>query len=131
MNAAAKAGAAYFAIAFAMAFALGSLRVLFVAPRVGAFGAVLIEVPIMLAVSWLVCGWILRKIDVPGFIGARLMMGAVAFALLMAAEFALGVYGFGKPLGEIIASFAELPAQLGLAGQVAFALMPVLRLMVR
>jgi hypothetical protein len=131
LSAAAKAGAAYFAIAFAIAFVLGALRVLFVAPRASELGAVLIEVPIMLTVSWLVCGWILRKIDVPGSIGTRLMMGVVAFALLMAAEFALGVYGFGRPAGEILASFAELPVQLGLAGQVGFALMPVLRLMVR
>ncbi len=131
MIALAKAGAAYFAIVFAIAFVLGALRVLAVAPRVGELGAVLIEVPIVLAVSWFVCGWILRRIYVPGSIGVRLTMGAVAFALLMAAELALGVYGFGRPVGEIIGSFAELPAQLGLAGQVGFALMPVLRMAVR
>jgi hypothetical protein len=129
--AAAKAGAAYFAIAFAIAFALGSLRVLVVAPQVGELAAVLIEVPIMLAVSWFVCGWILRRNDVPGSIGARLAMGAVAFALLMAAEFALGIYAFGKSAGEIVASFALLPAQLGFAGQVGFALMPVVRAVAR
>lgn len=131
LYAAAKAGGAYFAIAFAIAFVLGSLRVLFVAPRVGEFGAVMIEVPIMLTVSWLVCGWILRRIDVPSSIGVRLVMGAVAFALLMAAEFALGIYGFGRTAGEIVSSFARLPGQLGLAGQVGFALMPALRLIVR
>lgn len=129
--AAAKAGAAYFAVAFAIAFVLGALRVLVVAPQVGELAAVLIEVPIMLAVSWFVCGWILRRHDVPGSIGARLTMGAVAFALLMAAEFALGIYGFGKTAGEIVASFALLPAQFGLAGQVGFALMPVLRAVAR
>lgn len=131
MHAAARAGAAYFAIAFAIAFVLGSLRVLFVAPRVGEFGAVLIEVPIMLTVSWLLCGWILSRIAVPGSIGVRLAMGAVAFVLLMAAEFALGIYGFGRTAGEIVSSFAGQPAQLGLAGQVGFALMPALRLIVR
>ncbi len=131
MQEAAKAGVAYFAIAFAIAFVLGALRVLFVAPRVGEFAAVLIEVPIMLTVSWLVCGWVLNRIAVPASIGARLAMGAVAFALLMAAEFALGIYGFGNTAGEIVSSFARLPAQLGLAGQVGFALMPVLRLIVR
>ncbi|NOT39848.1 MAG: hypothetical protein HOP13_05085 [Alphaproteobacteria bacterium] len=126
-----KAAAAYFAIAFAIAFVLGTLRVLFVAPRVGELGAVLIEVPIMLAVSWLVCSWVLSRIAVPASIGARLVMGAVAFTLLMAAEFALGVYGFGMTAGEIVSSFARLPGQLGLSGQVGFALMPVLRLFVR
>ncbi|MFM9862239.1 MAG: hypothetical protein ACKVRO_01415 [Micropepsaceae bacterium] len=131
MHEAAKAGVAYFAIAFAIAFVLGALRVLFVAPRVGEFGAVLIEVPIMLTVSWLVCGWVLNRIAVPASIGARLVMGAVAFALLMAAEFALGIYGFGNTAGEIVSSFARPPGQLGLAGQVGFALMPTLRLIAR
>ena len=131
MSAAVRAGAAYFAIVFAIAFVLGSLRVLFVAPRVGELGAVLIEGPIILAVSWVVCGWVLQRIDVPASAGARVTMGAVAFALLMAAEFVLGVYGFGRSVGEILASFAELPAQVGLAGQVGFALIPLVRSLLR
>jgi hypothetical protein len=73
----------------------------------------------------------LSRIAVPASIGARLAMGAVAFTLLMAAEFALGVYGFGMTAGEIVSSFARLPGQLGLAGQVGFALIPALRLSVR
>ena len=46
------AGAAYFAVVFATGFALGVVRVLVTAPRLGETGAVLLEVPIILAASW-------------------------------------------------------------------------------
>jgi hypothetical protein len=54
-------------------------------------------------------------------------MGAGAFALLIAAETALGVYGFGRRLGAQVATYRSLPGGVGLAAQLLFALFPLLR----
>jgi hypothetical protein len=78
---------AYFAPVFAAAFAFGALRVMLIAPAVGAFAAVAIEVPLILALSWLIAGRVLRRW--PMAPGAALGTGALAFLILMLAEFAL------------------------------------------
>ena len=51
---AAAAGDAYFALVFAAGFLLGSIRVLIIIPRSGEAVVVGLELPIMLAVSWIV-----------------------------------------------------------------------------
>ena len=53
-----KAAASYFAIVFVIAFALGDdFEFLLVAPRFGAVAAVSLEVPLLLAVSWVTASW--------------------------------------------------------------------------
>jgi uncharacterized membrane protein len=47
-----KARAMYFVVVFSIAFVLGTIRVLLVAPRLGETIAVMIEAPLILAVSW-------------------------------------------------------------------------------
>jgi hypothetical protein len=54
-----KAAIGYFAVVFGMGFLLGTLRVLHIAPRLGEEFAVLIELPLMLAISWVACSWII------------------------------------------------------------------------
>jgi len=79
MRTAIKAGLAYFAIVFTVAFLLGILRVFAVAPRLGETGAVLAEVPIILSASRLACGWLVRRLGASDR-GIRLAMGGTAFA---------------------------------------------------
>ena len=74
-----KAGIAYFAIIFAAGFMLGTIRVLLLIPRIGETWAVLAELPVMMMLSWFVCGWLLRRFGVPRDWGNRLRMGGVAF----------------------------------------------------
>ena len=62
---AAWAGLAYFGIVFATGFALGTLRVLAVTPRLGENAAVLLELPIILTLSWVACRWLISRFDVP------------------------------------------------------------------
>jgi hypothetical protein len=51
-------------------------------------------------------------------------MGVLAFALLMLAECALAVTMMGQAPAQWLADLRQPHALLGLAGQVAFALMP-------
>ena len=87
MRRAAWAGCLYFVIGFLAGFMLGVLRVLVLAPRLGTTGAVLIELPVILLIAWVACRSLTTRLRVPPEPGARLIMGALAFALLLVAEF--------------------------------------------
>jgi hypothetical protein len=121
------AGALYFAVIFALGFILGTIRVLLIAPRLGEAGAVLVELPIMLMASWIACGWVLRRLRVGLGFETRLTMGGVAFALLMLAEVGVSVFAFGRTPAEHLATYRSASALLGLAAQLIFAAMPLLR----
>lgn len=127
MAAALRAGSVYFAVMFALGFVLGTIRVVLLAPGLGAMTATLIELPVMLAASWFVCRWAVARWRVPWRPGARLAMGALAFALLIAAEVVLGTLGFGRSVGEQIAAMLSPEGLAGLAGQLLFALFPLAR----
>ncbi len=116
----------YAAVVFAVGFVLGSVRVLVSAPRLGDLAATLLELPVMLAVSWAACGAALRRFDIAGRSEAA-GMGLCAFALLMAAELILSVFGFGRTLGQHFSAYATAAGAIGLAGQVAFGIMPLVR----
>ncbi|MCA3437831.1 MAG: hypothetical protein INF48_11000 [Rhodobacter sp.] len=120
----------YVAAVFAMAFALGTLRVLLVAPRLGELAAVALEVPVVLCLSWLVAGRVLRRWPLTGR-GQRLAMGGLAFVCLMALELIVATGLLGRPLDGVLAAMATLPGLVGLAGQIGFALVPALRGQVR
>ncbi|WP_050927855.1 hypothetical protein [Aestuariivita boseongensis] len=117
----------YFGIVFAAGFVLGTLRVFFLAPMTGELVAVLLEVPVILAISWWAAGVATRNRPHLATPSARLNIGAIAFLGLMVAEASLAI-----ALGGTLAGFLEglqTPAGLaGLAGQLLFALFPWLRL---
>jgi hypothetical protein len=102
-------------------------RVVAVAPQLGAFGATLIELPLMLAASWVTCRWTMRRFEVPERLAARLVVGGLAFALLIGAEILLGITAFSRTWPEQMQAFITPEGLTGLAAQVAFALMPAIR----
>jgi hypothetical protein len=126
MRVALRAGVVYFSVVFSAAFILGVLRVSLVVPRIGALRAVALELPILLAISWIVCGWVLRRFAPAGEPGARAAIGLTAFVLLMLAEVTLAI-ATGGTLTSFLASLATPEGALGLSGQGIFALMPLLR----
>lgn len=115
-------GAAYVVAVFAAGFVLGVLRTWMLAPLLGALGAVLVELPVILTIAWLVCARVLRRWPLSAPSGAA--MGAVAFVLLMLAEAGLSMLLADRSLTEHLALYAQLSKQVGLAGQLAFAVFP-------
>jgi hypothetical protein len=116
-------GLNYFLIVFTFAFCMGVARVLLVAPRLGPMAAVLIEVPILIAVSWFVSRYLLRN-SVLSLLQLALM-GLTAFILTMASEALLAEFLQGNSVAAWAASLATSIGLLGLAGQIIFALMPI------
>ena len=110
---------------FAAGFLLGAFRVLWLAPRLGPTAAVALELPLILAVAWIACRR--TATSVPTTPRARLAMGGIAFLLLMAAEALIGT-AFGRGLAAQIRELTSAAGLLGLAGQIAFALFPLLQL---
>lgn len=118
-----RAAASYWAVVFALGFVLGTARVLWVIPRVGLVPATLIELPLILAASWFAAGWLVRRFALKAG-GEALAAGALAFAILMAAECALAGVLTGQTPAQWLTGLRQPHALLGLAGQVVFALMP-------
>jgi hypothetical protein len=123
----AAAGAVYVLAVFAIAFAIGSVRVLWIAPRLGALVAVILEVPVVLATSWGLCRWCTRRFEIRADVRSRVAMGSVAFALLMLVEFAVAVGAFGESPAGYAAKFGTAPGVVGLLGQVGFAAVPLVQ----
>ncbi len=128
MSTAARAGAAYFALVFLVGFVLGILRVMIAIPRWGELIGTLIELPVILTACWLICGWVLSRFKVAERWPARVLMGAVAFALLMLAELLLSLTLLGQSIDVHFAGYLTLLGMLGLTGQVLFALFPLFKL---
>ena len=120
------AGVTYFAIVFAAGFALGTVRVLLLVPPFGELPAALLELPIMLGISWLVCAKVIARYQVRPRITPRLTMGVVAFSLLMLAELALSLTLFSRSMNDFAHALATPHGMIGLAGQILFGLMPVI-----
>ncbi len=123
------AGAAYFAPVFSLGFLLGMARTLFVpeAPGGGRLLGVLIELPVMLAASWFLCGAVIRRLGVAPALTARALMGGFAFLLLLIAELLVGMLLLGRSAQEHFALYRDSSHALGLAAQIAFAGMPLVR----
>jgi hypothetical protein len=125
MKNAIRAGGVYFAIVFACAFAVGTVRVLLVAPRTGATAAVILEAPILLAISWFTSRWCVRRWAAPNTLIDRMVMGATGFALLVVVEAGVAALVFHRPLHDQIITLGSPAGMIGLAAQIGFALMPL------
>ena len=126
LRAAFWAGFAYTLGVFVFAFAVGTIRVTLVAPRLGTLLAVIIEAPIVLAVSWQVSLWCTRRFNVSRNSRARILMGAAAFAVLMLLElgFSVLVLVFDETVSHYFAKYTSTPGVIGLVMQGCFATLP-------
>ena len=120
-----KAGATYFAIVYLAGFVLGTVRVLLVVPRVGELTAVLLETPLILAVSWTGSRWCVDRFAVPQKASPRVVMGSSALVLLLLGELGVSLFAFGRPWADTLAAFRSPPGLIGLSAQGVFALLPL------
>lgn len=121
-----KAASFYFALVFGAGFVLGTVRVLWIVPRLGARPAELAESPVMLVVSFFAARWVVRRLSLPSASAVRLGAGLMALGFLVAAELAVVFWLRRLTLGEYIATRDAASGTLYLASLVAFALMPLL-----
>ena len=120
---------------FAVGFALGVIRILWLVPLVGEVDAVLIELPIMVLFCWYLSkqcllAWYCCKVclvwqddhtDV-------ITLGITAFATLLGLEGFLAVTLLHKTLGEIEEDIASTKGNLGLAAQMLASSFPMIQL---
>ena len=121
-----KAGALYFVAVFGAGFVLGSVRILWVAPQLGARMAELLEVPLMLAVTTVAARWVVRKFVVPSSPSKRLGMGVIALSLMLVAEFSLAFWIRGLSIGEYLAGRDPVAGTVYYMMLGVFAAMPLL-----
>ena len=125
-----RAGALYFIVVFIAGFILGTLRELVLVPMAGRTIGVVIELAIMLTVSWIVCGRIIRRLRVASDRNGRIVMGASAFVLLILAEFGFTHFFLGWSASEFFSGFVSFGGALGLLAQIAFGVFPFLQMRV-
>jgi hypothetical protein len=80
-----KAGVLYFALVFGAGFVLGTIRTLWIVPRLGTRMSELTETPVMLVITILAARWTVLRLAVPSVPTARLGMGSVALVLMLVA----------------------------------------------
>ena len=121
-----RASLVYFVLTFGAGFVLGPLRILFLVPRVGARTAELIEMPVMVGITWLAARWVTQKFSVPPERGPRLSVGVMAGALLLLAEFTLVLRLRGLTLEEYFATRDPVSGTAYYAAVLLLMLMPLL-----
>jgi hypothetical protein len=121
-----KASLLYFALVFGAGFVLGPIRILWLVPRVGTRTAELMEMPIMLAVTFLAARWTVRRLDVPPTTSSRLGMGCLALGLMLMAEFTLVLTLRGLTIREYFASRDAVSGTAYYLSLLLFAVMPLL-----
>jgi hypothetical protein len=118
------AGFFYFLVVGAAGILFGSLREMFVSPVTGHGLAVILELPVMLAIAWFACKRLVKWCGVSDVMWLRLVMGVSAFLLLMVMEQSLAF-----ALQKLIVGHAPPPwtsiDYLGFAAQIVFAMMPL------
>ncbi|HTQ33030.1 MAG TPA: hypothetical protein VMI30_02565 [Stellaceae bacterium] len=93
--------------------------------------AVALEAPLMLFVSWYGSRWCIDRFNVSDALSVRIVMGLIAFAVLMAAEADLAFFVFGRSATKQLGSYVSVSGAIGLATQVAFATFPLIQAWVR
>lgn len=119
------AATVYFLVLFALGFVLGTIRMLFVAPKLGVLIATLLEVPLMLTAAFLICRWAIGRWHVPPALSGRGAMVLWFFVLLALFETLVGVALFGRTLAGTWAGLATRAGLIGLTAQIIAALLPV------
>ena len=114
----------YFALIFGTGFMLGTIRVLWLVPKLGVRTAEMIEMLPMFIAILLSARWINQHFaDVEHF-STRLKIGFLALIFLLTAEIALGVGLRGVSISEVLLNHDPVSGTVYYFMLVLFALMP-------
>lgn len=125
MNRALIAAVFYFLVLFTLGFALGTIRVLFIAPLIGSLSATLMEVLLMLSAAYFICRWAIRRWEVPLTLSARGVMAVCFLVLLALFETLVGIALFRRTLTGTWSGLATQHGLIGLLAQSTAALLPL------
>lgn len=121
-----KAGLLYFVFVFGAGFVLGTIRTLWIVPRLGARTAELMETPIMFVITVLAARWVVRHLLLPFTLATRLGVGSVALASLLAVEFTVVLWLRGLTISDYIKQRDPVAGTVYILMLGVFAVMPAL-----
>lgn len=116
----------YFAIVFAAGFVLGPVRGFLLEPLVGNTMAVLIEAPFLLAAIVWAARYVSQRMKISPMLPDLLVMGCSAAALVLLADFAIGLPLRGITMADQFNYLATPAGRLYLGLVALFALAPVI-----
>jgi hypothetical protein len=118
----------YAAISFGAGVLLGTLRNLVLAPSFGRLPALAIELPIILTICWFASNrLVVKALGVRAPLLDFTLVGALAFATLIFAEYILGKFAMGITLAQLVRHWTTFEGAIGLIAQVLFGLFPLLQ----
>ena len=120
-----KAGVLYFVLVFAAGFVLGTIRTLWVVPRLGVRAAELAEAPIMFGVSILAARWVVRHVQVSPLRSRRLAMGCIALGLMLLVELTVVLWIRGMTISGYFAARDPVSGTVYFMTLGAFAVIPM------
>ncbi len=116
-------GLAYFSIVFAMGFALGVPRVLYLEPHFGARWAELLEAPLMLVAIFFSARFVTRRYPASRNL-EHLVSGGLALLVLLLVEFAVVLNIRGLDIGQYLAERDPIAGVVYICMLMVFAIMP-------
>ena len=116
----------YSVLTFLIGFILGTIRVLFLIPRLGETLSVAIELPIILTFSWMVFRHLTKNTINTIKLIELMSIGSISLLLLFAFEILLTILVFQGSLNDFFNKLLTLHGIIGLLGQIAFSLIPTL-----
>ena len=119
------AGMTYFLVLFALGFVLGTIRVMFVAPRFGDLLATFAEVPVMLVAGYFASRFAIRRWNVSNTPAIRWVMVSWFLILLLLFETSLGALLFDRTVSMQLSVLITPAGLVGLSAQVIAALLPL------
>ena len=121
-----KAGVIYFTLVFGLGFLLGSIRVPFIVPRLGARKAELLEAPFMLVGIIFSAQFVVNHYVLPNTILAPIIIGVIALSLLILSEILLIIVLQKVTIRQYVKSLDKVSGSAYVFLLILFALMPLL-----
>jgi hypothetical protein len=117
----------YVLLTYAAGFALGTLRVMIIEPRMGSVAAVTVEAPFILMAMWFNSRWALKKAHPSHSISSYLAVGGMAFVFLHILEMLGAKLLRGQSITDYFTHYTTPEGLMFFALASVFALVPVVQ----